>query len=88
MTQPVLRLAMRVEGNKWNAYIAKGDTMDGAIWVGSIALRFVENNPQRKQAFIDLMTGAMTEVIEMFFGVKPDKWEQRPAPERDRSGEA
>ncbi len=30
------RLAFRVEGDNWNAYFAKQDTMAGAIFMGSI----------------------------------------------------
>src|SRR5215831_1394150 len=49
-----MRLALRTEGDKWNAYISKPDTMDGAIWVGSIAMRFVEGHQKRRDAFIAL----------------------------------
>jgi hypothetical protein len=49
------RLALRVEGDKWNAYLAKPDTMQDAMWIGSILLKFVENNEHRKQTFIALM---------------------------------
>jgi len=58
-----VRLAMRKEGDKWNAYVAKKDTMEGAIWVGSIALRFVEDK-KRRDAFIELMSSALGEVIK------------------------
>jgi hypothetical protein len=83
--QTPFRLAMRVEGRNWCAYITKPDTMQGAIFLGSIAMRFVEDNKERKQAFIDLMTGALGEMVEELFGQVP-AWEQKPAPESERSG--
>jgi hypothetical protein len=81
-----MRMAMRVEGDKWNAYIAHPDTMKGAIWIGSIAMRFVENNPERKQAFIDIMAGALSEMIAGLLGRTPS-WETQTAPEHERTKE-
>jgi hypothetical protein len=72
-TELPMRLALRVEGNKWNAYIAKQGTMERAIWVGSIAMRFIEGNQKRRDAFIALMTDALTEMLEEMYGIKP-KW--------------
>jgi hypothetical protein len=81
-----MRLALRAEGDKWNAYIAKRDTMNGAIWVGSIALRFVEGNQKRKDAFIALMTEPLGDVIKEMYGKKP-KWEPREAAEHEKTKE-
>ena len=36
------RLAMRVEGELWSAYYAMPNTMEGAVFLGSIAMRFSE----------------------------------------------
>ncbi len=47
------RLAMRVEGNNWVAYYAMPYTMEGAVWLGSIAMGAVQA-PERKQAFYSL----------------------------------
>ena len=58
-----MRLAMRLEGSAWNAYVAKLDTMEGAIWVGSIAARFIEDK-RRKEVFLELMKDALSEVFE------------------------
>jgi hypothetical protein len=79
-----MRLALRAEGDKWNAYVTKQTTMDGAIWVGSIALRFIEHDEKRKDAFIALMTEALADIIEEMFGQKPT-WTQRAAPEHERT---
>lgn len=83
-----LRLAMRVEGAKWNAYAAKPDTMVDAIWLGSIALRFIEHNKQRKQAFLALMQDALGEQLAEITGA-PVTWNKpSAAPEHERGGSA
>ena len=48
------RLAMRVEGTMWNAYYAMPNTIDDAMLLGSIRMRLVEHNPERRQVFIEL----------------------------------
>jgi hypothetical protein len=80
------RLAMRHEGAMWNAYYALTDTMDGAIPLGSIAMRFVVDL-ERKTAFMDLMRDAVADLIEEKTGERPT-WPEgvQPAPERERSG--
>lgn len=82
-----IRLAMRREGNQWNAYVAKSDTMEGAVWVGSIAICFVEHNAKRKDAFLAIMTEALSDVIEETFGHKPMWNEIVDAPEDERTKE-
>jgi len=71
MSELPMRLALRVEGDKWNAYVAKRDTMDGAVWIGSIQMRFVNDCERRKQMFIDLMTDSLSEVLRKMYGEKP-----------------
>lgn len=83
-----IRLAMRVEGDWWVAYLAKADTMEGAKRLGSILMGIVENNPERKEAFLSLMKFAMEESIKKLFGQTPDWEEPHPAPESERSGRA
>jgi hypothetical protein len=78
-----LRLAMRIEGDKWNAYIARDGTMDGAIWVGSIAFKFGENEKRREQ-FLALMSECLAEMIEEMASAPP---ERRRAPEQERTSE-
>ncbi len=84
-----LRLAFRVEGNRWNAYVAQHDTMDNAIWVGSILMRVIVDNPARKKAFMTLMQAVMSDAIRSALGVCAT-WPNPPkaAPEHERSGSA
>jgi hypothetical protein len=77
---------MRVEGQYWNAYYAMADTMKDAIFLGSIALRFVEDET-RKQVFMALMQEAVSDLVEEFTGERltwPD--DPIPAPEHERGG--
>jgi hypothetical protein len=82
-----LRLVLRVEGEKWNAYVANKGTMEGALWIGGIALKFVKTNERRKQAFIDLMTDALSEALKDISGQQPT-WRTVPAPKNERGGDA
>ena len=54
-----MRLALRAEGDKWNAYLASPGAMDGAVWLGAISLRVVKKRPQLKQQFQDLMVNVV-----------------------------
>lgn len=87
--QKIGRLAMRHEGASWNAYYALTDTMDGAVPLGSIAMRFIVANPARKTAFMDFMREAAADIIEELTGQRPI-WphEAEAAPERERAGHA
>jgi hypothetical protein len=87
MTKLIGRLAMRHEGENWNAYYATPDTMEGAVYLGSIAMRFVAGYPQRKAAFMDLMRDGVSDLIEEETGERPI-WPngEQPAPEHERSG--
>lgn len=76
LTNPVGRLAMRHEGAMWNAYYALTHTMDGAIFLGSIAMRFVAD-PVRKNAFLDFMRAAVSDLIEEQCGERP-VWPEGP----------
>jgi hypothetical protein len=89
MTEMPVRLALRVEGDRWNAYVAHQDRMDGAIWLGSILMTMVTDNPVRRADFIALMQSAMGDVIEGVLGTRPT-WPNPPerAPEHERSGSA
>jgi hypothetical protein len=77
---------MRHEGNFWNAYYAMPDTMDGAILLGSIAMRFVAN-PDRKERFMAMMKEAVSDIIAERTGATatwPDG--PQPAPQHERAG--
>lgn len=78
---------MRAEGDKWTAYVAKGDTMEGAIWMGSIAMGIVTSDMARKRAFMDLMIGALDDFLADQ-GMTVESWDERDAPEHERSGSA
>ena len=80
------RLAMRHEGNFWNAYYALENTMDRALLLGSISMQFVVNNPDRKAAFMAMMQDAVSDILEEKVGTRPDWNEPGPAPEHERSG--
>lgn len=81
------RLALRREGNSWNAYYALPDSMTDAVPLGSIAMAFVADNPVRKQAFMDLMRECVADILEQQTGIRPT-WPEgvQPAPEHERAG--
>ena len=87
MTKEIGRLAMRREGDDWVAYYAMPGTMDGALALGSIKMRFVENNEERKTAFMLFMRDAVGDLIEEIVGVRPT-WPDPayPAPQHEKAG--
>ena len=78
------RLALRVEGDFWNAYYALPTTMVGAVLLGSLHLK-VAADPRRRQAFQDLMTEVVGDMIEVATGVRPS-FNVGRAPEHERAG--
>jgi hypothetical protein len=80
-----MRLAMRREGEWWNAYIAAPNTMDDAMLIGSIRFASVQD-PDRKERFIALMQDILGDASEEALGVRPARFERREAPESERSG--
>lgn len=87
-TLPVkLRLALRREGDFWNAYVALENTMEDAILIGSIAMG-VATVPRFKRAFMALMKDAMAHHIKGIAG-KVDHWNDPvTAPEHEKAGRA
>lgn len=83
----MLRIAFRSEGHMWNAYAAKSDTMKDAIWLGSIAMRFVENNEPRKRAFMEIMKGAFADALKEITGGTVVDWSESPGPAHERTKE-
>lgn len=83
------RLAMRHEGEMWNAYYALPDTMLDAVFLGSIAIRFVADSPERKTAFMGMMREAVADIIEEKTGQRPT-WPDgpQPAPQHEKAGSA
>jgi len=84
MKRMKFRLAMREEGEFWNAYLAHGDTMQGAKLIGSLLMRIVRNQEHR-DAFLKLLTDAFADAVENMTGERPVMQEE-PAPESERSG--
>ena len=84
--QKIGRLALRHEGKFWVAYYALPDTMEGALLLGSIAMRFVQDR-ERKDAFMALMREAVSDILEEKTGQRPT-WPEPPqgAPEHERGG--
>lgn len=80
------RLAMRHEGENWNAYYALPDTMQEPVFLGSIRMGAVVNNPARKQAFIEMMRDVVSDLIEDATGQRAVWKDPQPAPEHERSG--
>lgn len=90
MSEPqvkVGRLALREEGENWNAYYALPGTMEGAIFLGSIRLALVQRK-DRKRAFMNLMRECVGDILEREVGVRPS-WPdgEQPAPEHERTRE-
>jgi hypothetical protein len=86
--EAVGRLAFRQEGGNWAAYYALPHDMAGAVPLGSIRMAAVIANPERKQAFIDLMRDVVADILEIQIGSRPIWTAPTAAPEHERSGEA
>ena len=84
------RLAMRVEGDKWVAYYAMPNTMQHALWLGSVKLNLVAGNNERKEQFMHFMQDAVSDAMKEALGVTAVSWPDppQPAPESERSGSA
>jgi hypothetical protein len=80
------RLAMRHEGEYWNAYYALPNTMDDPIFLGSIRMGAIVNNPTRKLKFMDIMRDIVSDIIEEETGIRPTWGGPLPAPEHERAG--
>lgn len=80
------RVAMRHEGELWNAYYALPDSMSRPIFLGSIRMGAVADNPQRKEAFMNMMRDIVSDIIEAEIGIRPTWGGPQSAPEHERSG--
>jgi len=92
MSEAPIRLAFRVEGDWWVAYLAKRSSMDNARELGRVLMGIVTGDDggaaDRKQAFMDLMKAAIAGATDQLWNVKPEFWDEQPAPEHERSGSA
>lgn len=85
--EPKGRLAFRVEGDKWVAYYALPDTMEGAIWLGSIHMGAVRESDAR-EAFKELMKLAVAQLFAQRGATVAGWGGETRAPEHERSGSA
>lgn len=78
---------MREEGTLWCAYYAMPDTMNKAIFLGSIRMKFLAGHPERRTAFMDMMRDALEEMLKEQIGITPE-WPEgvQLAPEHERGG--
>lgn len=83
-----IRLAIRMEGEWVNAYIAAGDTMENAIHIGSVRRILCDNDPEVFQAWGNAMNRAMVDTVEMVSGKAVIQTQQEKAPEHERAGRA
>jgi len=83
-----MRLALRVEGSMWVAYIAQSETMEGAHLLGSIRMAIIQSSPERKAEFMRLMEESMGAVLREALGTEITFGEPHGAPEHERSGTA
>ena len=86
--QQIGRLAMRQEGQYWNAYYALPSSMAEPILLGSIRMGAITENPERKQDFMQMMREIVSDIIEVETGVRPTWGGPTAAPEHERAGEA
>jgi hypothetical protein len=80
-----VRLALRVEGKWWVAYIARIDNMKGALEMGRILVKACKDDIEVEAAFKDCMSKLMVSRLRME-GLEVARMDQRPAPESERSG--
>ena len=82
------RLALRVEGEHWKAYWAREDSMEDAVFLGSIIMGAIADKPERKEQFMALMRDVIGDVMEEATGTRPDWGGPQQAPEHERAGSA
>ncbi len=63
------RLAIRHEGDKANAYFCRLDTMQNAIFIGSIHIAAVKEDPEVLDAWKDVMKKSVQAVVRAMLGV-------------------
>ena len=86
--QKIGRLAMRQEGGNWIAYYALPDSMEEAIFLGSIRMGAITKNRERKDAFMDMMRDIVADIVEDETGTRPTWGGPTGAPEHEQAGSA
>ena len=82
-----IRLAMRVEGNWWVAYMATTVNMERAVELGRMHLRALQAVPGGTDRWKALMVDVLGANLAAI-GATPLSWDERKAPESERSGRA
>lgn len=85
--EPIGRLALRHEGEMWNAYYAEVGTMEDAILLGSIRIDFVIVEAF-KVRFMTLMQNLVGELVRNATGHTPTWGPPEAGPESERAGHA
>lgn len=84
MSKIKFRLALRAEGEFWNAYLADMHTMKGAVLLGSLRMSVAANNKQLKSQFMSLMQRVISHAAHEVMGEEIKEWEKpRAAPESE-----
>jgi len=81
------RIAMRSEGEYWNAYFAQNNTMEDALLLGSIRLSLVDTQ-NLKDAYLAMISAMFQASIGKITGGKDILMPPKAAPECERSGNA
>jgi hypothetical protein len=79
------RLAFRVDGDFWKCYYAVPDTMEGAIFLGSIHMH-IAYQPKLKEAFMNIMKECLNEFFKDQ-SLDVDHWDIKQAPDHERTKE-
>jgi hypothetical protein len=82
------RIAFREEGPVWNAYYVLDNTMEGAIFLGAVAIAAARRDEEVKAGFAELMKKIVSGILKAKFGHEPVWSGLEPAPEHERAGKA
>lgn len=83
--QEIGRLALRVEGNLWNAYWApRLDTMNGATLMASVRMT-IAMLPGVREAFLTFARDSFDAIAKDALGTTPHWQEPHAAPEHERN---
>lgn len=58
------RIALRVEGDFYNAYYALPDSMEGAIFLGCIRMGVIKNDDLRRAQFLDFIRAVIEDLMK------------------------
>ncbi len=81
------RLAFREEGDFWNCYYCKTDTLQDALLLGTIRINFVVNGSPHREKFMAVMRDILSDAVLAATGKRPDYFKEQDAPEHERTKE-